>query len=107
MAPPSRCHPTTLHWRVLSGGKILLESKDEVRKRIGRSTDDGDAVTMAFFEEFAIAARQLVRELAAWISGGPIPITRSSAAYGQQTRTLQHPFGRQRAGMDTAIRAGH
>jgi hypothetical protein len=35
-------------WIVTSGGKIQVESKDEIRKRIGRSTDDGDAVVMAF-----------------------------------------------------------
>jgi hypothetical protein len=40
---------TAPHWRVMSGGKILVESKDDIKKRIGRSTDDGDAVTMAFW----------------------------------------------------------
>ena len=34
-------------WRVLSGGRIQVESKDDIRKRLGRSTDDGDAVVMA------------------------------------------------------------
>ncbi len=34
----------------MSGGKILVESKDEIRKRLGRSTDDGDAVVQAFYE---------------------------------------------------------
>jgi hypothetical protein len=42
---------TAPHWRVLSGGKILVESKEEIRRRIGRSTDDGDAVVMAFWKE--------------------------------------------------------
>jgi len=42
---------TAPKWRVMSGGKIQVESKDEIRKRIGRSTDDGDAVVMAFWEE--------------------------------------------------------
>lgn len=37
-------------WKVLSGGKIQVESKDDIRKRLGRSTDDGDAVVMAFYE---------------------------------------------------------
>jgi hypothetical protein len=37
---------TAPRWRVLSGGKILIESKDEIRKRIGRSTDTGDAAVM-------------------------------------------------------------
>lgn len=32
-----------------SSGKILIESKKDIRKRIGRSTDTGDAVVMAFF----------------------------------------------------------
>ena len=34
-------------WRLMSGGKILIESKDDIRKRIGRSTDVGDAVVYA------------------------------------------------------------
>jgi hypothetical protein len=38
---------TAPHWRVTSAGKIQIESKDDVRARIGRSTDDGDAVVMA------------------------------------------------------------
>ena len=38
------------HWRVTSSGKVQIESKDEIRKRLGRSTDDGDAVVMSFFE---------------------------------------------------------
>lgn len=35
---------TALHYKHTSDGKIRVESKDEVRKRIGRSTDHGDAV---------------------------------------------------------------
>jgi hypothetical protein len=42
---------TAPHWRVTSGGKVQVESKDEIRKRLGRSTDDGDAVVMAFWQE--------------------------------------------------------
>lgn len=41
---------TAPKWRVLSGGKILIESKDEIRKRLGRSTDTGDAVVMVMAE---------------------------------------------------------
>lgn len=37
-------------WRVLSGGRIQVEAKDDVRKRLGRSTDDGDAVVQAFWD---------------------------------------------------------
>ncbi len=39
------------HWKMTSTGKVQIESKDDIRKRLGRSTDDGDAVVMAFFEE--------------------------------------------------------
>lgn len=34
---------------LLSGGKLKIESKDDIRKRIGRSTDRADAVIMALF----------------------------------------------------------
>jgi len=39
---------TAAHWRVQSGSRILVESKDDIRARIGRSTDAGDAVVQAF-----------------------------------------------------------
>ncbi len=35
-------------WSVQSGGKIAVESKDSIRERLGRSTDDGDAAIQAF-----------------------------------------------------------
>lgn len=41
---------TAPHWRVLSGGKVQVESKDDIRKRLGRSTDDGDAVVQALWD---------------------------------------------------------
>jgi hypothetical protein len=37
-------------WSTTSAGKYSVEKKDEIRKRIGRSTDDGDAVIMAFWQ---------------------------------------------------------
>src|ERR1044072_1084346 len=40
---------TSPHYRVMSGGKIQVESKEDIIKRLGRSTDDGDAVVMAFW----------------------------------------------------------
>lgn len=36
---------------VMSGGKLKMESKDEIRKRIGRSTDHADAVVQAFWTQ--------------------------------------------------------
>lgn len=40
---------TAIHWRVSSGGKIQVESKDDIKKRIGRSPDRGDAVIMGLW----------------------------------------------------------
>lgn len=42
------CSP---RWRTVSGGKIQVEAKPDVRKRLGRSTDAGDAVVMSYFSE--------------------------------------------------------
>lgn len=39
---------TAPRWRVLSGAVIKVESKDDIRRRIGRSTDHADAVMQAF-----------------------------------------------------------
>lgn len=36
---------------VMSGGKIKIESKDDIKKRLGRSTDHGDAVVQAFWTQ--------------------------------------------------------
>lgn len=35
-------------WRVLSNGRIRVESKDSIRERLHRSTDTGDSVVQAF-----------------------------------------------------------
>ena len=42
---------TAPRWKVNSSGKIQVESKDSLRDRLKRSTDSGDAVVMAFYEE--------------------------------------------------------
>lgn len=36
-------------WKNIAGGKIVIEDKADVKKRIGRSPDRGDAVTLAFW----------------------------------------------------------
>lgn len=38
-------------WSMNSIGKVLVETKEDVRARIGRSTDYADAVMMAFWED--------------------------------------------------------
>lgn len=42
---------TAPKYRLVSGGNLQVESKDDIRKRLGRSTDDGDAVMMALATE--------------------------------------------------------
>jgi hypothetical protein len=52
---------TTPRWKLTPQG-IQIESKDEIRKRLGRSPDDADAVVMAWSEGQRAAERtQLVR----------------------------------------------
>lgn len=41
---------TTPKWKLMSGGRIQIESKDDIRKRLGRSPDDGDAVVYSYTE---------------------------------------------------------
>lgn len=38
---------TAPRWRITSGGKIQVESKDDIKKRLGRSPDSGDGVMQA------------------------------------------------------------
>ena len=49
---------TAPHWRVMSAGRIAVESKDDIRKRLRRSTDMGDAVVMAFWDEAEALAKR-------------------------------------------------
>jgi hypothetical protein len=46
-------------WTLNSSGKVVIESKDDLRRRLGRSTDTGDAVVMAFSERSYARAGQL------------------------------------------------
>lgn len=43
------CAPT---WRVVSGGKIQVESTDKIKERLGRSPDHGSACVMAYWAEY-------------------------------------------------------
>lgn len=40
---------TTPHWAPAAGAIIQVESKDDIRKRLGRSTDSADAVAMSMW----------------------------------------------------------
>lgn len=51
-------------WTVTSGGRIQVELKEEIKKRIGRSTDDGDAVVQAFVPHLGDGSPGAVRRWA-------------------------------------------
>lgn len=42
---------STPRYEMVHGGRIKIESKDDIRKRLGRSTDMADALCMAYFVE--------------------------------------------------------
>ena len=51
---------SSARYKMLAGGKIQVESKDDIKKRIGRSPDKGDAVLMANYDgEAVISAGQV------------------------------------------------
>ena len=46
-------------WKPVGAGNVQIESKEEIRKRIGRSPDDGDATIMSWSEGQRLAIRKL------------------------------------------------
>ena len=65
MLPPDRRLAAQLAaptWR-LRGNAILIESKDDIRKRLGTSTDDADAVILAWHKRDDALRRQTRRKL--------------------------------------------
>ena len=49
----------TPRWRHGAGGRIFVESKDDIRARLGRSTDAGDALVMAMWGRYVRASHAL------------------------------------------------
>jgi hypothetical protein len=62
---------TAPHWRVTANGRIAVESKDDIHKRLGRSTDAGDAVVQSFWEDqhLVIAAPSGIEQSNYWAIG--------------------------------------
>lgn len=55
MLPPSKTlleEATEIKWEFRSDGKILIEPKEKIRERIGRSPDEFDALALTFYPEF-------------------------------------------------------
>lgn len=57
---------STPRWKNIAGGKIVIESKDDIKKRIGRSPDMGDAVTLSFWRENAAVALSSDESVFSW-----------------------------------------
>lgn len=45
--PQLRADLASYRWKLMTGGVIQIEMKEDIKKRIGRSPDDGDAVIIA------------------------------------------------------------
>ncbi len=60
-------------WREVAGGKILIESKADIKKRLGRSTDVGDAVVQAMWEDHTSV------DLSGWVDDG---LTQTGPGFG-------------------------
>ncbi len=54
---------TSPKWRINSSGKICIEEKEEVKKRLGRSPDYGDAVCYAMWTGGAVVGAALNYEM--------------------------------------------
>lgn len=71
---------TAWRWKPVGAGNILVESKEEIRKRLGRSTDDGDATVMCWSE----GQKQAIQKMHEAALGGRLPVVKVS--YAQQKR---------------------
>ena len=40
-----------IHYKIQSDGRIILEPKEDIKKRLGRSPDKSDALSMTFYPE--------------------------------------------------------
>lgn len=50
---------TAVRWSPDAAGRVKIESKDETKKRIGRSPDDADALLLAFHQPPLVAVSQI------------------------------------------------
>lgn len=75
---------TAPRWAMTSSGRIKIESKDDIRKRLGRSTDRADAVVMAFY-----GSNDGAYDLTAFsspASGASLPAASSGFSFGAWRR---------------------
>lgn len=92
MLPPSELLLADLNtptWGEKTGvpPKIFVEKKEEVNARLGRSTDDGDSVVMAFW------ADALRKEIQLAVPSGRMPTSQASPLGGRTGGTRMGPSG--------------
>jgi len=58
---------TEIKWKIQSNGKILIEPKDDIRKRLGRSTDKFDALANTFYPDEKSKGGKTTAQIAAMI----------------------------------------
>lgn len=65
MLPPSQSlieEATEIKWNFRSDGKIIIEKKEDIKKRLGRSTDEFDALANTFYpvSDFKLNTKQIL-----------------------------------------------
>lgn len=99
---------TAPHWRVMSGGRIQVESKDEIRKRLGRSTDDGDAVVQSAWDGDGRDADAWIEYLRRRTPDGtnPVPAAMEAEVAEEPESEVFDPVAARRAARTAALVQG-
>jgi hypothetical protein len=63
---------STPKWKTMPGGKIVIELKDDIKKRIGRSPDLGDAVVLAFWAGAGAVMVDYDQAAFDWVTDGSV-----------------------------------
>lgn len=75
-------------WKPTAGGKIQIESKDEIRKRIGRSTDYGDAVIQSLWVEMPQPESSMAYSFA-WTDPSDSEILDAAVGWGEDIPPME------------------
>jgi hypothetical protein len=79
-------------WRIGSTGKVQIEAKDEIRKRLGRSPDAGDAVVMACTLSLSsYGSDPAFQKAVPWTASGPA-VPYGAVPWASSLNTRPDPF---------------
>jgi hypothetical protein len=85
-------------WKVTSSGRIAVETKEEIAKRLGRSTDDGDAVIQAFVPHLGESSPGTVRKWAGSVELDSMGVSEETKAH----RRMREIAGKAAEGLEDA-----